>query len=172
MKKKIFTLTGLFIGLAFWFADSAIHYFIYNELEFEFIPEDVDELWMRLVIVLLIFFLGIFADSYSKKLVIEEKQSEALDIYNSMLGATQHILNNLLNQTQLIKVEAMKSKDFNKEVIKSYDTAFNDALELIKKLSSVEDISANNIDMSVYPRTKDELSNEATPSNIERSTVS
>ena len=172
MKKNIFTILGLFIGLAFWLIDSVIHYFIYNELEFEFIPQDGNELWMRMVIVLLLFVFGIFADSYSQKLAIEEKQSEALGIYNSMLGATHHILNNLLNQTQLIKVEALKSKDFNKDVIKSYDVAFDSALDLIKRLSSIEDVSINNIDMSVYPRSKDELPNKANSSNLEINTAS
>lgn len=157
MKKNIFTILSLFIAIAFWFIESTIHYFIYNESEFEIIPDNVNELWMRLVIIFLIILFGVFADSYRRKLVLKEKQLAAIDIYTSMLSATHHILNNLLNQTQLIKVEALKCKDFNKDIIEFYDMAFEDAMELIERLSSIEDITIENIDVSVYPRSTDEL---------------
>ena len=168
MKKKVFTIISLFVATAFWFIESAIHYFLFSESEFEFIPQNLNELWMRLVIILLIVLFGVFADSYQRKLVLKAKQSEAIDIYTSMIRATHHILNNLLNQTQLVKLEALNSKDFNKDVIQTYDTAFEDALELIKRLSSIEDITIKNIDVSVYPQSTDESFNKT---NLENNTT-
>jgi len=152
MKRRIFTIVCLVISFVFWFSDAALHFFIYGEPEFEIIPTDINELWMRSVIVVLLIVFGVLSDSYSRRLVFEEKQSEAINIYNSMLNASHHILNNLLNQMQIVKLEALKSKEFNQDVIREYDIAFNDAVELIKKLSAVETITSENIEDSVYPK--------------------
>ena len=151
MKREMFTITGLIVALVFWFFDSSIHYFIYHEPEFRLIPDDFNELWMRIVIVLLIMLFGVFADYFSRKLIVKEKQLEALHIYNSMIHATHHILNNLLNQMQIIRLEALKSEDFDRELIRDYDNAINEAIGLIKKLSNVQDITDENIWASVDP---------------------
>lgn len=152
MKRRIFTIVCLVISFTFWFSDSLLHFYIYGEPKFEIIPNDTNELWMRSVIVVLLIVFGVLSDSYSRRLVFEEKQSEAINIYNSMLTASHHILNNLLNQMQIVKLEALKSKEFNQDVIREYDIAFNDAVELIDKLSSVEKITSKNIEDSVYPK--------------------
>lgn len=152
MKKRVCTIVGLIVSFVFWFSDSALNLYIYGEPEFEIIPNDINELWMRSVIVILVIVSGVLSDSYSRRLVFEEKQSEAINIYNSMLGASQHILNNLLNQMQIVKLEALKSKQFNQNIIREYDIAFNDAVELISKLSSVEKITSEDIEDSVYPK--------------------
>ncbi len=57
------------IALSFWFLDSAIHYFWYNELEFEIIPSDSNELWMRTAIFILLSAFGLFADFSSRKII-------------------------------------------------------------------------------------------------------
>ena len=57
------------VALAFWFLDSAIHYFWYNELEFEIIPSDINELWMRTSIFILLAAFGLFADYTSRKII-------------------------------------------------------------------------------------------------------
>ena len=59
MKKKIFTVAATAIALLFWFFDASVHYFLYKEPQFEFIPDDINELWMRTAIVVLIVLFGI-----------------------------------------------------------------------------------------------------------------
>lgn len=157
----MFTIAGFFIALSFWLVESSIHYFVYAEPIFEIIPSDPNELWMRLAMFPLIMCLGVFADYFSKKLVIKEKELEAIKIYKSMVYASHHILNNLLNQMQLIRLEAMKSGDFNQEVIADFDRCSNEAIELIKKLSSVHEITDKNIWASVDPKTIAAATNEA-----------
>ncbi|MGB5964367.1 MAG: hypothetical protein WBF77_11295 [Sulfurimonadaceae bacterium] len=156
----MFTIIGLAVALIFWFFDSTVHYYVYGEPDFEIIPEDFNELWMRIVIILLLMSFGIFVDYFSKKLVIKEKELQSARIYNSMIYATHHILNNLLNQMQLVKMEAQKSKDFNQDMIKYYDNAIHEATDLIKKLSSVEQITDENIWASVDPNNIDILSDK------------
>lgn len=138
-------------ALLFLCFDAFIHYYVYGEPQIEIIPEDKNELWMRTVIVLLIISFGVYADFQAKKLLLKEKQLEAARIYRSMTQASRHILNNLLNQMQLVKMEALRCDEFDREIIEFYDKAFDEAKQLIKQLSEVEDITDENIWASVDP---------------------
>lgn len=171
MKNYMFTIIGLAVALIFWFFDSAVHYYVYGEPYFEIIPEDFNELWMRTVIILLLMTFGIFVDYFLKKLVIKEKELQAARIYNSMIYATHHILNNLLNQMQLVKLEAQQSKDFNQDMIKYYDNSIHEATDLIKKLSSVQQITDENIWASVDPN-KIDTSSDVTHSDATKNSAS
>lgn len=162
MKKRIYSIVALAIALIFWFFDASVHYFVYGEPQFEFIPSNFNELWMRTAIVLLLLSFGIYADFSAKRLLIKEKQLEAACIYESMVYASRHILNNLLNQMQIIKIEALKCDEFDREIIKFYDTAFDEAKYLIQKLSEVENVTDENIWASVNP---DKISKESSKTN-------
>lgn len=151
MKRYAFTLTALAIALVFWFFDASVHYLFYDETEFEFIPSDFNELWMRVVIETLIIVFGLFSDYYSNRLVKQQQQLEAVKIYDSMLRASHHILNNLLNQMQLIRMEASRCQDFDSKVLKHYDNAIDEASNLIQRLSAIEKITDENILASVDP---------------------
>ena len=52
-------LLSIVLAFAFWLADSCVHYFLYREPTFQLIPQDINELWMRIVIFLLILSLGV-----------------------------------------------------------------------------------------------------------------
>jgi len=144
MKNKMFTLATLVMALIFWFFDSSIHYYLYKEPQFELIPADFNELWMRAVIVLLIILFGIFADYFTNKIMFKEKQLEVVHVYSSMIHASSDVLNNLLNQMQLFKIEALKSKDFDRDVIKLYDNAIRQASDLVDTFSKIEIASEEN----------------------------
>jgi hypothetical protein len=169
MKNWIFSVVAFFIAFVFWFLDTSIHYLVYREPQFELIPDDFNELWMRIVIVLLIILFGIFADYFSRKLLITQKQLEASRIYTSMINATHHILNNLLNQMQFFKIEALKSKDFDQEVLTLYDNALDEASELLERLSQIENITEENIWASIDPNKLGNSSNKANPDEIKTS---
>ena len=141
LKKKVFTIAAIIVGTLFWFFDASIHYFVYGEPEFEYIPTDVNEFWMRVVIVGLLLLFGMFADYFTNRIMLKEKQLEVVYVYNAMLDANHHILNNVINQMKLFKMEAMRSKDFDREVISLYDNTIREATELIDTLSKVKDVS-------------------------------
>lgn len=139
------------IAFLFWNFDMMIHYFIYDEPELEFIPDDLNELWMRTTIVVLIIAFGIYTDMASTMILKKQRELEAARIYKSMLYATHHILNNLLSQMQLFKIEASRCKDFDQNVIKKYDKAVKDTSDLIARLSRVEIHTEENIWASIDP---------------------
>lgn len=168
MAKRRYTIIAFIIAFVFWFIDASIHYYVYDEPQYEIIPGEFDELWMRVIIILLVIFFGIYADSSIRKLLIKEKQLEAVRIYNSMIYATQHILNNLLNQMQLFKMEALKSNDFDREIIKLYDNTIDEATDLIQRLSQVASITDENIWASVNPDNITNSSNKTDSVNAKK----
>lgn len=138
IKNKVFTIAGLTLALVFWFFDAFVHYFIYEEPEFEFIPGDFNELWMRLVIVIMIALFGIFADYFTSRIMLKQKQLEMARIYGSLIHTSREILDNLLFQMHLFKNEANKSQDFDREIIRYYDNAIAQLSDLVNTLSKVE----------------------------------
>jgi uncharacterized membrane protein len=138
MKKKMFTTAGVVLALVFWFFDAVVHHFIYGEPEFEYIPSDFNELWMRLVIVILIVLFGIFADYFTNKIMFKQKQLEMAQIYGALIHTSRDILDNLLLQMQLFKTEATKSQDFDREIIRYYDNSIAQLSDLVTTLSKVE----------------------------------
>lgn len=167
MKKIKYSIAAFVLAFVFWFLDTSVHYFIYDEPHFEIIPDDFNELWMRTVIVLLVILFGIYTDSSTKKLLSKEKQLEAAGIYSSMIYASQHILNNLLNQMQLFKIEALKSDDFDPEIIKHYDNVISEATDLVQRLSQVESITSENIRASIDPNNVVNSSNKINSADAE-----
>ena len=149
MTKKIYTFASVVMALIFWFFESAMHYYVHEEPKFEVIPSESNELWMRIVIVLLIILFGILSDAFTNKIM--HKQLEVARSYNSMLHVSQHIINNLLNQMQLFKMEALKNEGFDQDILNLYDNAINEASDLVTTLSKVEDISEGHIWESAGP---------------------
>ena len=139
MKIGTFTVAGFILAIIFWLFESLVHYLIFEESQFEFIPGELNELWMRIIIVLLIFFYGLFVDFFIDRIV--HKQLEVARTYTAMISASRHILNNLVNQMHLFKVEAIKSKDFDRDIIKYYDNSINEASSLIDTLSKIEEVA-------------------------------
>jgi len=150
MRNRVFTISASIIAIIFWFSDALIHYFIYKEPKFEIIPDDFNELWMRIVIIILLILMGVVADYYSKKILIAQKQLEAARIYDSMIYASHHIINNLLNQMELFKLEAKKSKDFNPEVMQYFDLSIDESKDLLRKLSRIENVTDFDILDSIH----------------------
>ena len=138
-KNRIFTIATVVFALVFWFFDSSVHYFIYDEPEFHFIPEDLNELWMRAVIVTLIVLLSVFADFFTGRIMFKQKQLEVAYLYGSLISASRDILENLVNQMRLFRIEADKSRDFDRNVIHYYDNAIKQASDLVVTLSNVEE---------------------------------
>ena len=145
MKNKYFFLKcSIPFALSYWLFDSVIHYFIYNEFEFEIIPSDINELSMRCIIFILLIVFGLFSDYYMNKLI--EKDVEKFEVYRAMLSATNHILNNFLNNMLFFRDAAIESKDFNKDLLKLYDKVIEDTIKQINNLDNLQAPTKGNIE--------------------------
>ena len=148
--EKSFTFKAIILSVMFWLIDSTIHRFIYLENEFEFLPSDINELWMRIVIVLLLIIFGIYADQHTKAMLKKEKEKRI--IFNATISSTRHILNNLLNQMQYFKLKADEANAFDAKTNDLYEQSIKEGKELVDKLSSVEELTEKSIKNSVSPK--------------------
>lgn len=82
----------------------------------------------------------------------ELKKREKENIYRATVTGTQHIINNLLNQLILVKLEIDKNPAFDTAVAEKFESMTNDARKLVHKLSSVENIEEEEIKDSIYPK--------------------
>jgi hypothetical protein len=80
--------------------------------------------------------------------ISEEKEA----IYIASIVSAQHVINNLLNQLQLVELEVSKQPNFDKETADLFGDMLLEADGLMKKLSSVKEIEADEIKRSVDPR--------------------
>lgn len=150
MKSSSFTYKAILVSFLYWVADSMIHKLIYLEEEFEFIPAEINELWMRVVIVILLVCFGIYADKHTKTML--EKEKEKHIIFRATIYSTEHILNNLMNQMVYFKMIADKKNVFDSEDNELYENAIKKGKELVARLSSVEKLTEEDIKDSVSPK--------------------
>lgn len=67
--KRYFLKLAIPLAMLFWLLDSVTHYLWYGELNFELIPSDGNDLWMRSSITILLVSFGLFADFSSKRII-------------------------------------------------------------------------------------------------------
>jgi len=63
-----YSLLSLIIASAYWFADSSVHHFLYKEADFEVFPSEINELWMRMLIIVLVVGFGVYVDISVKRM--------------------------------------------------------------------------------------------------------
>jgi len=150
MKNYIFSISGTIIALIYWCMESMVHFYIFNEDSFEFIPHEVNELWMRSIITLLLLIFGLFADHHTRKL--NEKEEDKLRLFQTTVSASNHILNNYLQQMLIVKLEAMKCEDFSAEVLQLFDQTMEETTAEIRKLESLTEFTTSSVEQAIYPK--------------------
>jgi hypothetical protein len=131
------------VAVSYWLLDSIVHYFGYGESEFELIPSDFNEMWMRSVILILLIAFGIFADYHTHRII--EKDLQKHDVYAAMLDATQHILNNFLQNMVYFRYLAEKSSDIGQETIELYDQTIIDTANQVNNLKNIQNPTRESI---------------------------
>jgi hypothetical protein len=82
----------------------------------------------------------------------QEIEKEKEKIYLATIYGAQHILNNLLNQLQLVYIEAKSHGSFDAETLGYFDNMTKDANELMKDLSAIKQIDDESIRQSISPK--------------------
>lgn len=150
MDRYKFTILGFGLALLYWIGESIVHRFVYAEDFFEIVPSDVNEFWMRLLIIVLIVGFGVFADNRASK--VRASEQEKHEVFVATVRSTQHILNNLLNQLQLAIYDLDEERCLESETRKLLERSIRDSKEQVERLSAVSEINGKSIEDSVRPR--------------------
>lgn len=148
--KHYFLKIAFALALSFWFFDSAIHYFVFGVLEFEVIPSDVNELWMRSTILILIVGFGVFADYHVKE--AKKQEAEKYAIYTVMLDASNHILRTFLTKIKLFRIKMENNGAFNEAALQQYDAMIDDAIRQLENLEKIQAPSKSIIEERYKPK--------------------
>ncbi len=141
---------ALAVAALYWMAESMVHRFVFEEDAFELIPLNFNELWMRVLIVVLMICFGVFGDAWSRRLVA--KEDEKRQIFIATVSSTQHILNNLLNQIQVVFLKMDDEYRVDAETRDMLKQSLRDAQVQVQKLSAVADLDEDVIRESVAPK--------------------
>ncbi len=98
-----------------------------------------------LLTVLLFYFQQVF---YFQQAREREKQK----LFKATVRATQHILNNLINQMQLFKMEADRTQAFDERIKKLFMESLQEGQDLVSRLGRVSEITEDAISKSVAPK--------------------
>jgi hypothetical protein len=150
MKNRRMTIMALAVAALYWMAESMVHLFVFDEEVFEIIPANFNELWMRVMIVVLIICFGVFGDAWSRRLVA--KEDEKRQIFIATVSSTQHILNNLLNQIQVVFLKMDDEYRIDAETREMLKRSLKDAQVQVQKLSAVAQLDEEVIRESVAPK--------------------
>jgi hypothetical protein len=150
MRERRFTIYGICLALLYWVAESVVHRYIYAEDFFELMPSDLNELWMRVLIIFLLVGFGVFADN--RAATIRNKEREKREVFLATVRSTQHILNNLLNQLQLAFFELDERHELESDTRKLLKRSIKEGKEQVERLSAVTEMRSESIEKSVKPR--------------------
>ncbi|MDH5180561.1 MAG: hypothetical protein OEZ39_06025 [Gammaproteobacteria bacterium] len=143
-----FLILGILLAVIFWMTDTLVHHIFFDE-KLELIPNTINELWMRTTIIVLLIIFGAYVDHHNRILLSQEQ--EKLQIYKATVHSTQHILNNLLNQMQLIRLEMENPGQYKEELKKTFESCFKEGKSLVERLSTVNALTPEEIIRSVNP---------------------
>ena len=125
LTKTNYSFIGLLIALIYWFADSTIHYFLYNEESFEWVPSDFNELWMRTLIFLLFIGFGAYAQEKKKmQLRFLREQEVAQEQFKESI---QKLVNEMDDLSQQLYVQMDSKEIIINKLIASLDDIRNAA---------------------------------------------
>jgi hypothetical protein len=147
MRKYKYTIIICIAAALYWAAEALLHIFVFSDPESGFFPTDINELWMRSAIVVLMILFGIYADIQTRNLLAKEEEKR--DVFVATVSSTQHILNNLLNQLQLALVDTDETGALDEETRKLLKQALVEGKEQVIRLSSVTDLEGAAIRKSI-----------------------
>lgn len=91
------------------------------------------------------------AQSKAMREITNRVTKEKEGVYLATISSAQHIINNLLNQLQYIKIVIDESPEFDKKDVELLDEILEESSLLMHKLSSVKIINEASIKSSVHP---------------------
>ena len=137
MRFNFFTLS-LIGAVFFWFAESLIHYFVFGEADFEVLPHDANEFWMRSLVCGLMIVIGYLAERHVRDR--EEIHAEKLRTLKATMNTVQDMVGNSLNSLQLICIELESGKIPDEKSLHQIQKMVTQSSDKLKKLAEITEV--------------------------------
>lgn len=150
IKNYKYTCGGLICSLLITLTSRFTHFYHYGKFPLRFLPPDPHDRAMFLLVSSLLVLLGYLADRNTRQLLAHEEEKRK--IFASAVAASQHILNNFLNNMLFFQQQARASRALDEKTLELLDTVIHEAAGQLKKLGDISEISEKSIRDTVYPK--------------------
>ncbi len=150
IKAYKYTIFGLLFSLSILLIGRSAHFFSEETPPVQALPRSPHDRTMFLLVSSLLVTLGSLADRNNRLLVAHAEEKRR--IFASTVAASQHVLNNFLNNMLFFQHQARESRALDEKTLVLLDKVIFDAAEQLKKLGEISEISEENIRDTVYPK--------------------
>ncbi|WP_438712445.1 hypothetical protein ACSTS3_08915 [Aquimarina muelleri] len=150
INKYKYILIGLIIAITGYTYTLLINWDIINNVNvyLSFTKKyGLDEAFFIWIFCFLFFMILNLVESFKRKIYLQKKKA-----YLSMLDESNHMIKKLLYQLQIIRMEAKNSPNFDKQVLRMFDTSIEDAVTMLNKLSDIKKIDKDHIFKKIKPK--------------------
>lgn len=135
---KIF-LFSLILAFIFWVIESLLHALFFDkEMHFEIIPNEVNELWMRVIIVILILLIGFFVERYVN---LQKKiQEEKLRTLEASIVSINEVAGNTLSLMSHYCADFIKAGEADLNTIKSMKEIIDETFISLNHISELKNM--------------------------------
>lgn len=140
LREHRFFFCSVCAAVIFWLVESFLHQHIFDAgSHFELIPHDLNELWMRSFIFVLIIVIGYFAEREiaMQKKIAKDKHHSLL----AMVHSVDEISGNTLSLMSHYCDEFIKSERFDKKSALEMKAIIDETFSELKKLSDVKNLT-------------------------------
>ena len=134
---------SILIAIIYWVGDSIIEWHVHTDEVLEFIPSDMYELWLKILVFILIVSFGIYTNYLTKKLVAKEEEKKK--IYKDTANEARKVLKEFLHDVHYFESEAERIGGFDGNTMKHLENALKNTQERLEKLENIGDLTARNM---------------------------
>ena len=121
-------------------AESLVHFFSNGGERFDVIPTDLNEFFMRTLVVVLIIGFGIYVDYITSKHVAELEERK--ERYKATVKETNKKFSSFIEEVQNFDLEARKTRSMDKDILNSFADTIHEAKNQLARLENAGDITA------------------------------
>jgi predicted RND superfamily exporter protein len=147
--KQVVLIISVIFAVVSWLGESLVNFTILEHGQpFELIPNDTNEVWLRVVIFFLIVAFGLFAQSQlNKKMNVKEEKMRTL---KATVNTIQDRVGNALSGIKLLLVVAEDRKSVDQETYRKATILADEALDDLRKLASLSAINEKKLFKDIY----------------------
>lgn len=140
---------SILVALTFWLLESGLHYFLFDHGHgFELWPHDANELWMRIVIVVLVVLVGFYAD---KQLKSQQRiNDEKMKTLKATMHTVEDIVGNALNELLYFYQLAKDNEAFDQQVVEEYRRTIHGIAEKLRAVTHLQELREKEVFQGIY----------------------